>query len=199
MKKQICTALAISGLMAGSYLAYGAIGMGDPITDTAVKMKNVDGLMVTIGDLKGEHGTLIIFTCNQCPFVKGWQDTMVEIGNTYQAKGFGVIFINSNDPSVSGDRFEEMQELAKMEGYEFPYVVDATSEVARNFGAKKTPDVFLFNPANKLAYQGAVGEGRRTPKKGGEPYLKNALDALLAGDPVEKAYAPAVGCSIKFR
>jgi len=180
-------------------LACGAIGIGETITDTGVKMKNVDGSVVSIGDIKGEKGTLVMFTCNHCPFVKGWQKTMVEISNAYQAKGFGVIFINPNNPDAKGDTFEGMQELAKSEGYEFPYVVDSTSDVARNFGAKKTPDVFLFDAGGKLVYQGAVGEGGRNPTEGGQPYLKNALDALLAGKKVDVESTKAVGCGIKFR
>jgi hypothetical protein len=124
---------------------------------------------------------------------------MVEIGNTYQKKGFGVLFINSNNPDVAGDTFEAMQDLAKQKGYEFPYVVDATSDVARHFGASKTPDVFLFDAAGMLVYKGAVGEGGQKPKDGGGTWLKDALDALLAGKPVDNATTKAVGCSIKFR
>ena len=86
-------------------------------------MKNVDGSMLSINDVKGEKGTLVIFNCNHCPFVIGWQDEMVKIGNTYKEKGIGVIFINSNDPAVKGDTFEGMQEMAKENGYKFPYVV----------------------------------------------------------------------------
>jgi peroxiredoxin len=186
-------------MLAAVPLTFGAIGIGDPITDTDVEMKNTDGKMVTLENVKGEKGTLVVFTCNHCPVVKGWQDEMVAIGNTYKDKGVGVIFINSNDPSVKGDTFEGMQELAKEKGYNFPYVVDATSGVAKNFGAKKTPDVFLFDADGKLAYQGAVGEGGRKPKAGGTPYLKNALDALVAGNKIETAQTKAVGCSIKFR
>jgi len=76
-------------------------------------------------------------------------------------------------------------------------VVDATSGVAKNFGAKKTPDVFLFNAEDKLVYQGAIGDGGRKP--GGDIWLKSALDAILAGEPIDPAQTKAVGCSIKFR
>jgi peroxiredoxin len=180
-------------------MASAGLGIGDPLVDTDVKMKNVDGTMVSISDIQGEKGTLVIFTCNHCPFVKGWQNEMVEIGNTYAEKGVGVIFINSNDPAVAGDTYEGMQALAKEEGYTFPYVVDATSDVARHFGAAKTPDVFLFNADGKLVYQGAVGEGGRKPAADGPIWLRDALESLIQGKPVEKAETKAVGCSIKFR
>jgi peroxiredoxin len=198
MKLITATGIALLGMMNFTQ-SVAALNIGDPMVDTEVDMKNVDGEMVTLSDIKGEKGTLVIFSCMHCPFVKGWQDTMVEIGNSYQDKGFGVVFINSNNPDTAGDTFEAMQALAEKEGYQFPFVVDDTSDVARNFGAGKTPDVFLFDADGKLAYKGAVGEGGQKPKNGGETYLKNALDALLAGNAVEKPETKAVGCSIKFR
>jgi peroxiredoxin len=198
MKIHNITSLAMLGLLSASMTAQ-AIDIGETIVETEVKMQNVDGSKISINDIKGEKGTLVIFTCNHCPFVIGWQKEMVAIGNEYQKKGIGVIFINSNDPSAKGDTFEGMQAMAKTEGYEFPYVVDATSDVAKKFNAAKTPDVFLFNAAGKLVYKGAVGEGARSPQTGGEKYLRNALDALISGQPVDNPVTKAIGCSIKFR
>jgi thioredoxin-related protein len=181
-------------------LPAGALDIGDSIVDGHVEMENVDGKMVTLEGIKGDKGTLVIFSCNHCPFVIGWQKEMVAIGNEYQKKGFGVIFINSNDPAKNkGDSMEGMQKMAETEGYQFPYAVDSTSDVARNFNAGKTPDVFLFDVNGKLVYKGAVGEGGRAPKEGGEAYLRNALDAVLAGEAVDNAVTKAVGCGIKFR
>ena len=198
MKSGIKTGIALLGMMVCTQLS-NAMNIGDPLVDADVKMKNIDGEMITLNDIKGETGTLVIFSSTHCPFVLGWQDTMVELGNTYQDKGVGVVLINSNNPATAGDTYESMQEMAKAEGYRFPFVVDATSDVARHFGAGKTPDVFLFDTAGKLVYKGAIGEGGQKPKDGGETWLKDALDALLAGTPVEKAVTKAVGCSIKFR
>jgi peroxiredoxin len=198
MKIGTATGIALLGMMAFTQSS-NALNIGDPMVDADVKMKNIDGKEFSINDVQGEKGALIIFSSTHCPFVLGWQNTMVELGNTYQNKGVGVLFINSNDPATAGDTYESMQEMAKAKGYEFPFVVDATSDVARNFGAAKTPDVFLFDASGKLAYKGAIGEGGRKPKDGGETYLQNALDALLAGTTVEKTATKAVGCSIKFR
>lgn len=197
MKLKLVTATTLLTTVIAVVAATAGIGIGDAIVDADVKMKNTDGAMVSINDVKGEKGTLVIFTCSHCPFVIGWQDTMVELGNTYMKKGIGVVFVNSNDPAVAGDTFESMQAMAKKEGYGFPYLVDATSAVANNFGAKKTPDVFLFNAEGKLVYQGAIGDGGRKPS--GDLWLKDALDALLAGKAVDPAQTKAVGCSIKFR
>ena len=197
MKLKLVTATTLLTTVIAVVAATAGIGIGDAMVDADVKMKNTDGKMLSLNDIKGEKGTLVIFSSYHCPFVVGWQDVMVELGNTYMKKGIGVVFINSNDPAVAGDTFEKMQAMAKKEGYEFPFVVDATSGVAKNFDAKKTPDVFLFNAEGKLVYQGAVGDGGRKPS--GDIWLKDALDALLAGEPIDPAQTKAVGCSIKFR
>lgn len=194
------TTAIILALIAGVRISSAALNIGDAMVDGNVKMKNVDGKMTTLNTIKGNKGILVIFSCNHCPVARAWQKTMVKIGNTYQSKGFGVVFINSNDPAkYKQNDFEEMQKLAKAEGYQFPYVVDATSDVARHFGATKTPDVFLFDASGKLVYKGAVGEGGFQPKTDGEPYLRNALDAVLAGKPIAKPETRGLGCSIKFR
>lgn len=191
--------LPITGILlaAGLITSASALEIGDEIVDTHVKMQSVDDATLTLSELKGQKGTLVIFTCSHCPFVLNWQKTMVEIGNTYSKKGIGVIFINSNDPDQKGDTFESMQTMAREEGYQFPYLVDSTSDIARNFGAKKTPDVFLFDADDKLVYKGAIGEGGYTV--GEKIWLKDALDALLNGEKIENPVTKAVGCSIKFR
>lgn len=199
MKLKYITGIAVLGLLAATLPAR-ALDIGAPLVDGDVQMENIDGSQVTLNGLKGEKGTLVIFSCNHCPVAKAWQKVMAEIGNAYQKKGFGVVLVNANDPvAYEVDGMDGMKEMAKTQGYEFPYVVDATSDVARHFGASKTPDVFLFDADGKLAYKGAVGEGGGQPKADGEPFLKNALDALLAGQPVEKPETKAIGCSIKFR
>lgn len=198
MKLKHITGMAMLGFLAASLPAQ-ALKIGDSIVDGEVEMENIDGSKITLDSIMGEKGTLVIFSCNHCPFVIAWQKEMVTIGNEYRKQGLGVVFINSNDPAVKGDTMDGMKELAKKEGYMFPYAVDDTSDVARHFGASKTPDVFLFDAAGKLVYKGAVSEGGRSPIDGGEPYLINAIDALLSGKPVAKAETKAVGCSIKFR
>ena len=198
MKLKHITGMAMLGFLAASLPAQ-ALNIGDSIVDGEVEMENIDGSKITLDSIKGEKGTLVIFSCNHCPFVIAWQKEMVTIGNEYRKQGLGGVFINSNDPDVKGDTMDGMKALAKKEGYLFPYAVDDTSDVARHFGASKTPDVFLFDAAGKLVYKGAVSEGGRSPMEGGEPYLINAIDALLAGKPVENPETKAVGCSIKFR
>ena len=177
-----------------------ALKLGATAPKTDVKMKGVDGAWYTIKGVTGEKGTLVLFSCNACPWVKKWEDRISAIGNEYQQKGVGVIMINSNDPArVAEDGFEEMVARTKAKNFAFPYVVDATSEVARAFGATRTPEVFLFDAKGKLVYHGAVDDNASDPKDVENHYLKNALNAVLAGKDVPVAQTKALGCSIKFR
>src|SRR5713101_5907552 len=131
MKRGSFVALAASMTVAVS--AFG-LNIGDKAPSTNVKMKNVDGREVSIADVAGKEGTLVVFSCNHCPFVKAWQDRIASIGNAAESKGVGVIAINSNDPArYTEDSFDEMQKRAQKMGFKFPYVVDATSDVARAF------------------------------------------------------------------
>lgn len=171
---------------------------GDGIPAKDVKMKNVDGKQVSIADVAGKDGTLVIFSCNHCPFVKAWEQRIAEIGNTYRTKGVGVIQINSNDPAVQApDGYAEMQTRAKEREFQFPYVVDEKAAVAVAFGASRTPEVYLFDRAGKLVYHGAVDDNKDATKAS-QHFLKDALDAVLAGKPVAVAETKAVGCTIKF-
>jgi peroxiredoxin len=175
-----------------------AIGSKAPMADA--KMKNVDGSEVSIADVKGAKGTLVIFSCNACPWVKAWESRIAEIGNTYSKKGVGVIVINSNDPAVQAeDGFDVMQARAEKFALAYPYVVDASSSVARAFGATRTPEVFLFDAKGKLVYHGAVDDNAHEPEKVQNRYLTAALDAVVAGKVVATAETKALGCSIKFR
>ena len=145
----VLSCLAVSSAVAGGALPIGAM---IPMADVA--MKNVDGKEINLKSIVQPAGTLVVFTCNQCPLAKMWESRIIEIGNAYAAKGIGVVAINANDPKAyPEDAFDAMQVRAKEKGMEFPYVVDATSNVARAFGATKTPEAFLFDKNGKLVYR----------------------------------------------
>lgn len=176
-----------------------ALAIGDAIPSGDTKMKNVDGTELSIGGVAGAKGTLVVFTCNHCPYAKAWEDRIVSLGNEYAKLGIGVIAINPNNPAVAaGDSYELMQTRAKQKGFAFPYTVDATSGVAKAFGATKTPEVFLFDAAGKLAYKGAVDDNSESADKAEAHYLKDALAAVVAGKPATPAETKALGCGIKF-
>ena len=175
-----------------------AIGSKAPMTDT--KLKNVDGKDVTLSDVKGAAGTLVVFTCNHCPFAKAWETRIVDLGNAYRAKGIGVIAVNANDPKVAAeDSYEMMQQRVKDRGIQYPYVVDATSGLAKAFGATRTPEAFLFDRDGKLVYHGAIDDNAQEPDAVKARYLKDALDAVVGGKEVAVKETKSIGCGIKFR
>jgi peroxiredoxin len=200
MKVRIAVSV-VALLLASAVAAHAAdLALGSPIPASDVKMKNVDGKDTTLAAVKGAKGTLVVFTCNHCPYSQGWEDRIVALGNTYSKKGIGVIAVNSNDPSVAADDgFEHMQTRAKEKGMGFPYVVDATSGVAKAFGATRTPETYLFDASGKLVYHGAVDDNMKEPENVKETYLKNALESVSNGQDVQVKETKALGCSIKFR
>ncbi|HEX4925530.1 MAG TPA: thioredoxin family protein [Bdellovibrionales bacterium] len=189
------TKLILALLLAAN--AQASLKIGDPLPESATKMKNTDGRELTLDELsKDKKGTLVVFSCNTCPYAKAWKDRIVEIGKDAEKRGLGVVMINSNDSvKYKGDDMASMITA----GIPFPYVVDATSNVARSFGATKTPDVFLFGKDKKLVYKGAVDDNSDDPNGVKEHYLKTAVAQLLEGKPVKPAETKSVGCGIKFR
>jgi peroxiredoxin len=195
MNRGLPVALAASLALAGS--AFG-LNIGDKAPSTSVKMKNVDGSDVSIADVAGKQGTLVVFSCNHCPFVKAWQGRIASVGNAAKSKGIGVIVINSNDPTdYPEDSYAEMQKRSKDLGFAFPYVVDATSDVARAFGATHTPEAYLFDKDGKLVYHGAIDDSKEADQVS-KHFLQDAVDAAVAGTAVPVSETKAIGCSIKF-
>lgn len=176
------------------------IAIGDEAPMATVKMKNVNGKELSIADARKAKGTLVVFSCNACPWVKAWETRIVELGNASLKRGIGVIVINANDPNVNKqDGYDVIKERAKQRKMQFPYVVDATSDVARAFGATKTPEAYLFGADGKLVYHGAIDDNAHEPGKVEARYLQDAVDAVVAGKAVATQETKALGCSIKFR
>lgn len=195
-----CAALVSSPVQAQPTETPVVLALGARAPMANAKMLGVDGREVTLAGLKGERGTLVIFTCNSCPWVKAWEKRIVTLGNQYARRGIGVIAINSNDPGRNAeDDYEAMQRRARERGMRFPYVVDATSDVARAFGATRTPEVFLFNASGALVYHGAIDDNAKEPAKVSANYLRDALQAQVDKQAIPVAETKALGCSIKFR
>jgi peroxiredoxin len=194
-----CLVLAAPALAADAATP-GALALGKPAPLRDVAMKNVDGKDVTIASIAGKKGTLVVFACNHCPWVKMWQSRIAAIGNAALDRGIGVIAINSNDPAeYPEDSFDEMKTRAESVGYRFPYAMDASSDVARAFGATHTPEAYLFDAKGKLVYHGAVDDNARDEQAVANPWLRQAVDAVASGKPVKTAESKAMGCSIKLR
>jgi len=188
--------LILAALLAGPAAA---LTLGTAIPEATVKMHNVDGRELSIADVKGTQGTLVIFTCNHCPWAKAWEERIVSLGNASQKRGIGVIAINANDPSEhKEDAFDEMVTRAKARDFQFPYVVDSGSKVARAFGAERTPEAYVFDADGKLVYHGTIDDNAEDPSSVKQHFLGDALDAVATGKPVETKETKALGCSIKF-
>ena len=194
MKKILIPIMGFTFLLAGEL----EIGSTMPLKD--LELTDISGKNITLANAKGDAGTLVVFSCNTCPWVIRWEDRYVSLANTYAQKGIGMIAVNSNAARFGGeDSLEEMLEHAKNNGYNFPYAQDPESELASAFGATKTPHIYLFDGDDKLVYRGAIDDNAKNAKKVDEPFLANAIDALLAGNPINPQTTKALGCSIKFK
>ena len=186
-------------LMAASPVKNG-YEVGDTATD--FKLKNVDGKMVSLADYKEAKGFIVIFDCNTCPYSKAYNDRIVALSKKYP-KNFPLIAINANSPEESsGDSFEEMVRYAKKHGYDFPYLVDETQEVAKAYGATNTPHVFVLNKSQntlKVAYIGTIDDNARDASSVTKRYVEDVVDALMAGKSVATSKTKAIGCGIKWK
>jgi peroxiredoxin len=163
----------------------------DTISDKIVSLENI----------KGEKGTLIMFICNHCPFVKHVNSKITELAATYQSKGIAFIAISSNDiVNYPQDAPELMKQTALQEKYSFPYLFDESQEIARAYEAACTPDFYLFDNELKLVYRGQLDDSR--PGNGillSGLDLSNAMDSLLINKPINPVQKPSIGCNIKWK
>jgi peroxiredoxin len=176
-------------------------GIGDSVAD--FKLKNVDGNLVSLSDYKKSKGLIVIFDCNTCPYSKAYNSRIMALNKQYASKGFPVVAINANDPSISsGDSFDEMVSEAKRKKYDFPYLVDETQTTAKAFGATNTPHVFVLKndgSAFKVAYIGTIDNSPKDEAKVSKKYVEDAVNAILDGKDVATKSTKAVGCGIKWK
>ena len=198
----VFTALSCTALVANAAetAASPGVAFGKPAPLRTVRMKSVSGAELSIAEAAGKKGTLVLFICNHCPWVKAWQTRIATLGNAALEQGIGVIAINSNDPAIfPEDSFDEMKERAKEIGYKFPYAMDATSDIARAFGATHTPEVYLFDAKGRLVYHGAVDDNAKEEGAVQHRWLREAVEALASGKPQPVAETKALGCGIRPR
>ena len=180
--------------------AISGVRIGDAAALPDLKMLSVDGRQVSLAEVRGRKGLLVVFTCNACPYARAWEQRIVTLGNEYIGHGVGVIAVNANDPGLMPEEsFEAMKARATERGMKYPYAVDGTSALARAFGATRTPEAFLFGADGKLAYHGTIDDNAQSPDQVTEQYLRNALAAVVSGEPVPVPETKSMGCSIKFR
>ncbi len=165
------------------------------LTDT------VTNEMVSLSDVTGEKGTVVMFICNHCPYVIHVNEELVRLANDYRINGFGFVAISSNDvENYPEDSPEKMQQVAERNNYTFPYLYDETQEVAKAYDAACTPDLYLFDAELNLIYRGQLDNSRpgNSIQVTGRD-LREALDNVLNNSPQRKDQRPSMGCNIKWK
>lgn len=178
---------------------------GYKVGDKAIdfKLKNIDGKVLSLADIKTDKGYIVIFTCNHCPFSKAYEDRIIELDKKYKKKGYPVVAINPNDVKVSPeDSFDKMIERAKEKKFSFPYLYDESQNIAKAYGATRTPHVYVLTKKGKdlvVDYIGAIDDNAFESEKVSKKYLEIALDELVAGKAASNNFTKAIGCTIKWK
>jgi peroxiredoxin len=161
-------------------------------------LKGVDGRKHALADYAGAELLVLVQSCNHCPYVLAWEGRMSAIAREYAERGVVLVAVNSNDAErYPADSFAAMVGHAQAEGFPFDYLSDPDQVVAHALGSERTPEVFLFDRNRRLVYHGAIDDSRDDTAVS-HAYLRDALDAVLAGGIPEPAETPAVGCSVKW-
>jgi len=200
------TTFASLGILLCSFLFIaatpdGAYAPGSKATD--FKLKNIDGKMVSLSDYKDAKGFIVTFTCNHCPFSKAYEDRIIALHNKYSKLGYPVVAINSNDKSIApDDSYEGMIERAKEKSFPFVYLYDESQEIAKTYGATRTPHMYLLKKDGKnleVKYVGAIDDNSDDASAVTKKYLENALDEVIEGKEVTTNSTKAIGCTIKWK
>ena len=173
--------------------------IGDVAKD--FRLKNIDGSMVSLEDFKEAKGFLVIFTCNTCPYAVAYEDRINALDDKYKPQGVPVVAIMPNNTSKKpGDSFENMKKRAAAKGFTFPYLIDEKQEVYPQFGATRTPHVFLLEKTkagNVVRYIGAIDDNYQDAAQVETKFVEDAVDAMLSGEEIPLKTTKAIGCSIK--
>ena len=179
----------------------GGYKVGDKAADFS--LKNVDGATVSMAGNAAAKGYIVVFTANACPFAQAYEGRLVALHHKYAPQGYPVIAINANDPGASpADAYDKMQERASQKAFPFPYLADASQDVARAFGATRTPQVFILTRQNGgyvVQYTGAIDDNSQNPADVHQRYAEDAMTAVLAGKPVPTPVTKPAGCTVKWK
>ena len=199
MKKPL-SLLALCLVLLSSFIARplaDGYKVGDKATD--FKLKNIDGKMVSLADNQTAKGYIVVFTCNTCPFAKAYESRIVDLNTKYAPLGYPVVAINPNDPAVApGDSYADMQKKK----YAFPYLVDDSQQVAKAFGATRTPHLYVLTKQGSdfvVSYIGAIDDNSEDAKLAKTKYVENAMTEILTGKPATTNETKAIGCTIKWK
>lgn len=174
-------------------------GIGDFATDFS--LPDINGKRISLADFKDAKGYLVIFTCNTCPYAIAYEDRIIALDKKYKTKGVPVIAINPNDPDLQpADDVQHMKKRAIEKGFTFPYLVDEKQEIFPQYGATKTPHVYLLEKTkqgNVVRYIGTIDDNYSDASSVKIKYVENAVEAMLSGEEIPLTTTRAIGCSIK--
>ena len=174
-----------------------AFGIGDTVP--SFTLTDTEGVEHRVPAEEAPPATVLIETCNHCPYVVAWNPRLRAVAEEYAPRGVRFLAVSSNDPvRYPADSPERMAQFVREQDWPIPYAYDESQEVARALGAQRTPEVFVLDAEQRLAYHGAPDADHTDPSQNAA-WLRAALDAVLAGDEVERPETPARGCSVKWR
>lgn len=202
MKNKIkIIALTVISLLALNTLSAQGYKVGDIATDFS--LKNIDGNKVSLADYKDAKGFIVIFTCNHCPYSIAYEDRIIALDKKYKPLGYPVIAINPNDPQAQPqDSFDLMKVRAEEKGFTFPYLFDDGQKIYPQYGAQRTPHVYILKKEgtkNIVKYIGAIDNNYKNSAEAYKKYAEDALKELLAGREPALNFTVAVGCTIKVK
>ena len=200
MKRTLSVSLLCFALLLSSFVFRpGSEGyqVGDKAAD--FKLKNIDGKMVSLADNKAAKGYIVVFTCNTCPYAKAYESRIIALNQKYAPQGYPVVAINPNDPKVApGDSYAAMQ----TKKYNFPYLHDETQQVAKAYGATRTPHLYVLKRQGNdfvVSYIGAIDDNSEDASLVKTKYVENAMAEIMAGKPATTNATKAIGCTIKWK
>lgn len=172
------------------------VGTVGPMFD--YQMDEISGSKITLADVKGENGTLVIFSCSTCPYVRAWEDRYLTISELAKELNIGMIAVNPNEATRDqGSSLADMKKRADEIGYTFHYALDKDHKLADAYGATRTPHVYLMNKDNVLVFVGAIDDNSRSAADVENTYLADAMNELASGKAISQATSRAIGCTIK--
>ena len=177
------------------------LSIGDKAPD--FNLKNVDGKFYSLDDVKDANGEtpkgyIVTFTCNTCPIAQKYEDRLIELHRKAAPMGYPLVAIQPNDPVIqAGDSMEAMKARAKAKNYPFLYLMDAGQEIYPQYGAQRTPEIYLLDSDRILRYHGAVDDNVQDPESVSVNYVLNAIEAIENGQDPNPADVKAIGCTIK--
>ncbi len=196
--KKINLLAVMAVVLAFSFAPIDALQIGSTMPKASVKMKDISGKEISLQDVAGKNGTIVMFSCNTCPYVVKNQQRAHDVLSYASSKNIGVAVLNSNEAyRDKDDSFDAMKTYGTQQKYNWYYAVDKNHVIADAFGATRTPEVYLFDANNKLIYHGAIDDSPANEAAVKRVHLKEAIDQMVNGKDVEVKTSKSIGCGIK--